>query len=110
MLTATIANNGTLSDICTLRGGLVPVAVEIPTITSAAISFDASCDGGTTYQSLWNLAGEINLAASTGAKTLALDPINWYGVTHFKVRSGLTGATVAQGAERILTFNLRHFG
>lgn len=101
-VTATIANGASLSDAIPVGGELV-VGLDLPTITSAAISFSVSVDDGTTYRDLYDSFGsEVSLPASTGARYVALDWTQFGSVTHVKVRSGTSAATVNQGAARSL--------
>lgn len=101
--TATIANGASLSDAVAVNGGDV-IGIYLPTITSAAISFQVSHDGGTTYSDLYTGAGaEVTLGAATTGARFHSAPAGMSGITHLKVRSGPTGAAVNQGAQRLIS-------
>lgn len=103
--TVVIANGAALSSAADLEGGSL-VGIYLPTLTSAAISFQVSADG-TTYGDFYNSGGtEVTLgAASTGAR-FCQPPAGIEG-GFVKVRSGTTGATVNQGAERTITLLIK---
>lgn len=107
--TASIASNGTLSGAVKL-GTYRLVGIVMPgTWTAAAISFQGSVDGGTTYSDLYYDDGTevtVTVAASRGVAfgTTVAQAISGYGA--LKIRSGLTGATVTQTGARTLTLVL----
>ena len=109
--TVVIANGGTLSAASDL-GGKTLVGVITPTAwTAAAISFDVNADSGATFYPLYNQSGEVSIAsadiATGAARWFSVEPSDFAGVRELKIRSGLNGATVAQGAERTLTLVVR---
>ena len=99
----TIANGAALSDAVDLKFQVVVGLVLPAGWTSAAISFDVS-DDGTTYRSLSDKTAEYSVASgAAGAdKQIAIDPNVFIGVRFVKVRSGLVGAAVNQGADRVV--------
>lgn len=108
LVPVTIALNGTLSAAVTFDAGRIE-AIELPTIDSAAISFQVSYDG-TNFRDLYDSAGaEVTLgAASTGARICAAPQgLKDAGAVNVKVRSGTTGATVTQLAARSINLFVR---
>lgn len=107
-VTVTIANGASLSDAAEVAAGAV-VALDLPTLTNAALSFQVSVDGA-TFRDLYNSDGttETSVGATTGARVVAA-PAALAGAAggYVKVRSGLTGAAVNQGAERSIKLFLR---
>lgn len=95
----TIANGASLSDAAHIGVGVV-VGISLPTITSAAITFQGSHDGA-TYRDVYNNDGvtETALTASTGARIVDA-PAALVGLPYLKVRSGTTATAVNQLAER----------
>lgn len=108
---AAIGNGQSLSTAVQLTEGQL-VGLVIPSAwTAAAVSFDASWDGGTTYAPLYSQTGEVNVPsgyiATAERRYFGIDPVAFLGVTHLKVRSGLNGAAVAQGGARTVTLVMR---
>jgi hypothetical protein len=105
--TATIANGASLSGAISLYG-CWPVGVVTPAAwTAADITFAVSYDNDTTYVALYSSTAEIKIATAivaTGeSRYFGLDPTAFHGATHVKIRSGVNGSAVTQGADRIMT-------
>ena len=99
--TATIANGASLSDAVAVAAGKVVYGVIIPAAwTAAQISYDVSADG-VTYTSLRDPAGNEHVNAVTVSTFIPFPTV--VGITHIKIRSGISGTVVAQGAQRLLT-------
>lgn len=103
----TIANGESLSDATTLNSGW-PVGIVIPVAwTAADLSFDVSWDNGSTFAPLFDDGGEVTVPSAViptaEVRYIAIDPTKFHGATDLKIRSGLLGAEVNQGDERILT-------
>lgn len=102
-ISATIANTGSLSAAIQL-GGRVPVGLIMPAAwTAASLTFQVSVDGS-TYVDLYSLANpsaEYTLTVST-SRAIPLDAAVFAGAAYLKVRSGTSGAAVAQGGDRIV--------
>lgn len=100
--TASIANAGSLSGAVDL-GTMRPARLVVPAAwTAAAISFDVSADG-VTYGPLYDQYGsEVSISSANvvASRQIVLDPTLFMSVRYLKVRSGLNGAVVAQGAQR----------
>jgi len=98
---ATIAAGAALSGPCAL-GALTLVGISMPaTWTAAPLTFQVSPDGGTTWQELYDGAGnEITVTAAAGQFIILLaDPSYlWRGVNMVQVRSGTAAAPVNQPA------------
>lgn len=92
-----VPSGGSLSNGKKIDGRVCNIIV--PTIDSAAISFQLSHDGVTWFD-LFNGATEISIAASTGNKAQANPAGFTNGTGWLKIRTGLTGAGVNQAANR----------
>jgi hypothetical protein len=99
---ANIANGGSLSAPIDM-GALRPSRLVMPAAwTAAAISFDVSADGE-TYGPLYDQYGteaSIGAGVALAGREIVLDPALFLSVRWLKVRSGLSGAAVAQAALR----------
>lgn len=95
-----------LSDGVACRG-MVLLGVAFPAAwTAASITFQVSFDGGITYNDLYDEDNnEITWSGAGASKTLLAGGATALigGMTHLKVRSGVTATPVAQAAERSLT-------
>lgn len=70
--------------------------------TAASISLEGSCDGGTTYQPIFDADGdEFEIAAAAG-RYIVIQPATLAGLDHIKVRSGISSLAVAQAADRAI--------
>ena len=114
-----IANGGSLSSQTTGTygtpgggidsAGLMLVGLEMPAAwTAADITFQASRDG-TTFKNVFNADGtEFKITAPPADAMIPLageiDTLAWRFI---KVRSGISGATVNQVAERTITLLFR---
>jgi hypothetical protein len=100
VLSVTIANGQSLSDAAHIGVGTL-VGIQLPTITSASLSFQGSFDGTTFVEVVDASANAVAYTASTGAVYIKA-PADLLGVPYLKVRSGTSGAAVAQGAARTI--------
>ena len=116
MVPALIAGGGSLSASLDLSELQVVGLVSDTAWTAAAISFDASVgdidgDLADDFAPLYNAAGEVSIASglipTAARRFFALNSGDFLGVRRVKVRSGLNGATVNQGAARALTLVVR---
>ena len=100
--TVTIADEASLSDAIHVGTGKI-VGFIVPTIISAALSFQASATLGGTYRDVYDVNGtdETSIGASTGARFVPA-PASLDGVPYLKVRSGLTAAVITQTEGPIL--------
>lgn len=118
---AVILSGASQSSIIDCGSEYTLVGLDVPTITSAAITFlGASHTGRTpgttfgqsvqdvletqlTFRPLVNEAGvEISIAAATGNIVVALPDGMLEGVQFLKIRSGTSAAPVVQAADRTL--------
>ncbi len=111
---ATIANAASLSGAVEIGGpdrGQTLVGLQMPAAwTAAAITFQACDTIGGTYQDVKTAAGtEVTVTAAAG-DWIALDPAIYGSLGYVKVRSGATGAPVAQGAARTIALITRKVG
>lgn len=72
--------------------------------TPAGLSFQGSSDGATWYD-VHTDAAELTATAAAGIY-VAFDPVNLWGITFLKVRSGTSGTSVNQAAARTLILML----
>jgi hypothetical protein len=98
--TAVIAAGQSLSAEADI-GNKVLVGIVLPANWSAAaggLSFQASVDGGVTWNEVTTAAGSAYVVGYTagGGAYLAIDPTTLRGISSFKVRSGPAGAPVNQ--------------
>lgn len=99
---ATIANGGSLSDAVTIAAGKVVRGFVTPAAwTAAALSFDVSIDGATFKTLRYPDGTELSLAALTLDAYVPFPTL--IGAAKIRFRSGLSGSTTNQGAERTFT-------
>jgi len=107
---ATIVAGQSLSAACPL-GALTPVGFSMPaTWVTAALTFQVSPDGGTTWQELFDGAGnQVTVQAAAGQFIMPVaDPsYNWRGINMVKVRSGTPGVPVVQTGGAIVNIVTR---
>ena len=98
---AVIAAGESLS-AATALGALTVVGISMPAAwTAAALTFQVSPDGGTTWQTLYDGAGNpVTVTAAAGQFVIPLaDPSYfWRGINMVKVRSGTASVPVNQVA------------
>lgn len=97
--TLQIDNGESLSETFPLYGASA-VAITVPTITSASLSFQVQAEPGGDFFDLYDAAGdEVALASGTGGFAQPIPGLSgWFA---FKVRSGLSGADVTQEDDRV---------
>lgn len=87
-------------------GSKVLCAIVIPAAwTAAALTFQASDDGGATWWNIHDSAGNevtVPSAAAVAGRRVSVDPSLFAGVDFIQVRSGTSAAPVNQGANRVL--------
>ena len=107
---ATIAAGTSLSGPVSL-GALTLVGISMPAVwTTAALTFQVSPDGGTTWQELYDGAGnEVTITAAAGQFIIPLaDPSYlWRGVNLVQVRSGTAASPVNQVAAAVVNIVTR---
>jgi len=80
-------------------GGEPVVAIVTPAgWTTAALTLQASHDGGVTYSVVWSgaAAAEYSVAAVVASRYVAIDPVLTAGASSIKVQSGTSAAAVNQ--------------
>lgn len=102
ILQVTIVNGASLSGGVEIGAGSL-VGLDLPVLTSAGLSFQASADG-VTWREVFNADGTTatSIGASTGDRFVAA-PAALVGAAWLKVRSGTSGAPVNQGADRVIS-------
>jgi hypothetical protein len=101
VLTVVIANGASLSGAAHIGSGTL-VGIQLPTFTSAALTFQGSADDVTYVEVVDSSAAAVTYTASTGAVYIKA-PADLVGVPYIKVRSGTSGAAVAQGGARTIS-------
>lgn len=105
-LSAVIASGQSVSGEVALSGGTL-AGISMPAAWDAAVlSFQVSADGGTTYQDMHDMAGEIT-ATATASIFMVADRAVWRGVDRLKVRSGTSASPVNQTASRTVSLIVR---
>lgn len=104
--TVTIANGASVSSAADLGDTVLCGVISPAAWTAAAITFEASLDGVTWFP-MRTTAGEVTIAtgqiSATEARYLAVNPADFRGVEWVRIRSGVSGSFVNQGAARTLT-------
>lgn len=107
---ATIASGQALSGPVPL-GALTLVGISMPAVwTPAVLTFQVSPDGGTTWQELYDGAGnEVTFTAGAGQFIIPLaDPSSaWRGINMVQMRSGTAAAPVNQTACAVINLVTR---
>ncbi len=108
--TATIANGASLSGAVFL-GDKVLSAIQMPAgWDAAALTFQVSNDGGTTWNELLDATGTaITVASPAAAKRYEVDATQFKSSLFLKVRSGTSSVPVNQTASRSLILVARKF-
>ncbi len=107
---ASIAAGQSLSGPVSL-GAFTLVGISMPTAwTTASLTFQASPDGGTTWQDIYDGAGNevmITAAAQQFVMLPNFPSYDWRGINMLQVRSGTTGAPVNQVAAAVVNLITR---
>jgi hypothetical protein len=101
VLSATILSGAALSSVFEVAGARA-IGLQLPTITSAVISFQGSFDGTTFADCVDSAGAEITLGTATVGGKFYFLPATLGGPPFLKVRSGTSAAPVNQGADRVL--------
>lgn len=105
-VTFTIPASDAVSDSQSV-GSVLPVGVYMPAAWDAAVlCFDVSLDGE-NWLPLFDQTGTEVSVAVAASKAFVINPADYAGFPYMRVRSGLTGATVDQTAERAVTVLFR---
>jgi hypothetical protein len=83
----------------------------MPAWTAADVTFQACTSSATTSCSdLYDeFGGElvVTVGALAAPRSVIVTPSDYAGVRYLRIRSGKSGAAVAQGAERTITISVR---
>lgn len=100
----TIAAGASLSDATVYRPGYALCGiVTASTWDAAKISLQGSWDKGATFANVKTGAAEFEVASTTGAAYIALDPAIFRGIHAYKVRSGISTAATNQADDTVVT-------
>ncbi len=106
-MTATIANGASLSSVVDLAG-LALVGIEMPAAwTAANLTFQAAASASANVANFYDEMGGEFTASAAASRYIKIDPADFAGIKYLKVRSGTSGAPVAQGADRSITLVCR---
>lgn len=100
-----IASGQSLSGAARIGAGQL-AAIDLPTLTDAGLTFQASVDGSTYREALDSAGVAATLDAGTGGQ-MRQAPAALLGAPYLKVRSGTSGSPVSQGADRTITLVVR---
>lgn len=110
-VTATIADNASLSGAVALVGSTTSTLVGIITPagwTTAGLEFQGGLTIDGTFYTIYNASGAKVATAAVAASTwVALDPGDFAGVPYIKVRSATSGTPVVQSGGDALTLIVR---
>ena len=111
-ISVTIANGTSLSAAVNLGSGRLRGLALPAAWTAAALSFQVSLEGPTFVELTDPRPAGVAYATATGmaaaaSQYLAIDPVLFEGAAVIKIRSGVSGTPVNQGADRILTLSTR---
>jgi hypothetical protein len=98
LIPATIALGAALSGQVNLGAKTLVGLFMPPAWTAAALTFQASADGGATFGEMRDGAGAISFTVSAGV-FIGVDPAEWRGINCIKARSGTAAAPVNQAAQ-----------
>jgi hypothetical protein len=93
---ATIAAGASLSGLVSL-GAFTLVGIFLPAAwTTAALTFQASPDGGVTFYEVNDAAANFVIASAAAGTFIGIDPSIWRGVNCLVVRSGSAASPIVQ--------------
>ena len=100
----TILNGASLSDAIWMQGYLLLAMRQAANTAGTAFTFQASYDGGATFEDLQTDSAELSITKSaTVAQHFYLpDAKRVFGPTHIKVRTGTSGSASAQSADVVV--------
>ena len=90
----TIASGASLSGAINLGDKVLSAIIMPASWTAAALTFQASDDGGTTWKDMYDDGGnEISIlsANAVAGRRISVDPSAFAGIDLIKVRSGTSG-------------------
>lgn len=105
-VSVTITNGTSLSPATALGDGVLTGIAMSAGWDAAALTFQVSADGGSTWGEMQSTSAVVSYTAAAG-QYIAIDPTLWRGINMIKVRSGTSGSAVNQTADRILTLVTR---
>jgi hypothetical protein len=86
---------------------LIAISMPATTWTTAALTFQASPDGGTTWQEATSSSGTGLSYTATQSAFILIDPSTLLGMNCIKVRSGTSGSPVTQSAGAVISLLVR---
>lgn len=105
---ATTIASGTSLTAAIATGERVPIGLQMPAgWDAAALTFQVSTDGGTTWSELYDSSGNVATWTVAAGRYIPFDVSIWAGINMFKIRSGTSGSSVNQTADRALTIVTR---
>lgn len=105
-----IASGNSLSNAVSLSTALLCGVVMPAAWTSANLTFQASIDGGVTFNNVFDDAGnELTMTAAASRYIVLANIGQWIGFgpnTQIKLRSGTSGSPVTQGSDRVIQLSV----
>ena len=109
--TVTIADAANVSDAIKVKDYAVVAVITPSGWTTAIISFQASHNDGTTYNTVWDgtaaTPAEYSAGSVPASRYVAIPAGLLLGATHIQVVSGTSGAAANQAGGDIVTVVLR---
>ncbi len=103
---ASIAASASLSGAVPLGAG-TPIVIEMPTAWDAAnLTFQTSSNG-TTFQDYYDSSGNEFTVVASASRNIKIEPSDFAGARHIKIRSGTASVPVNQSAIRSINIGLR---
>ncbi len=109
--TVTIANGASLSGVAAIPPGFRLAGIVMPSAwTSAVVTFAVSASGAAgTYVPLYEGGYEYTLTEAAASRAINVDALAMYPWRYIQIRSGTSGAAVAQAGARVITLVLRPY-
>jgi hypothetical protein len=106
-LTTTIADGTSLSAALGLGSKTLCGIILPSTWNAASLTFQCSPDGTTFYEVVTAAAGAAATVVAAAGQFVQIDPALWHGINLVKIRSGTSGAPVAQTGAQVVTAVVR---
>lgn len=103
--TATIANGAAITGAIDIGSARLARLATPGAWTAANLTFQTSVDG-VTFKNLYDIYGAEYTVVAAADRAILMPLADFVGVRYFKIRSGTSGTSVNQAADRILTLQL----
>jgi hypothetical protein len=99
-----------LSGVIDCGGATMSSIVMSTAWTAATLTFTSALTADSTFFDVYGSTGDEITYTTTANRVITFDPAFWIGTRFLKIRSGATGAAVAQAAARTLTVHMQTIG